>query len=213
MRSELHRRGTQHPKRHYGRATTCRFDAAGRIARDDDRVVVVELVELLDARHRRDLLERHAARFGFHRRRDGRRRGERVRRNLHHAAAVVRRQQEFLAALAVDDHVEHAVAGAELGDRHAAHLLPWLQVADRELHERRAGVPGKQILLAVERVGHERVDGRARLHRPVVAVVDLDARAAHRCSRTDTESHAASTRTLHWTGRPPRDGHPQTPCR
>ena len=114
---------------------------------------------------RRDLLERHAARFGFHRRRDRRGGGERVRRNLHHAAAVVRRQQEFLAALPVHDHVEHAVARAELGDRRAAHLLARLQVADRELHERRAGVAGEQVLLVVERVRHERVDGRARLDR------------------------------------------------
>ena len=108
---------------------------------------------------------------------DRRRRGEGIGRNLHHPAAVIRRQQKFLTALAIDDHVEHAVARAELGNRDAAHFLSRLQVADRKLHERRAGVAGKQMLLAVERVRHERVDGRPRLHGLVVAMVNLDARA------------------------------------
>ena len=177
-RSEYNRRGTQHPKRHYGRATTCRSIPPAALR--------ATTIELLSSSLSSCWMPVIVVTFSNGTppvsvstgARNRRRRGEGVRRNLHHAAAVVRRQQEFLAALAVDDHVEHAIACAELGDRHAAHFLPWLQVADRELHERRAGVAGEQVLLSVERVGHERVDGRPRLHRPMVAVVNLDARAA-----------------------------------
>ena len=43
---------------------------------------------------------------------------------------------------------------------------PGLEVGDRELDERRAGVAGDQILLVVDRVRHERVHRRTRLELP-----------------------------------------------
>ena len=121
---------------------------------------------------------------------DGHSLSERLRRHLHHAALVVRQQDVILAVLLVDDHVDWAVAVSELGDCRPLYLVARFQRRDRELDERRAQVAGDDRRFAVDLIRHECEHGRERLHLPVGAVVDLDARAlVHRPERIRDHPH------------------------
>ena len=94
--------------------------------------------------------------------------------DLHHAAAAVGQQEVVLAVLLVDDHVERAVAVAQLGDGRPLDVGARLQLGDGDLHQRRAGVGRQQVGLVADLVGHERPDRRLGLEPAVGAVVDLD---------------------------------------
>ncbi len=85
--------------------------------RKHNRIVRVEQIELFDPLHRRHGLERHAARFGFDSGGDLLSFVEPRGWNLHHATAVVRHEEVFVAVLAVHDHVERPVAIPEFGNR------------------------------------------------------------------------------------------------
>src|SRR5207302_904500 len=67
--------------------------------------------------------------------------------DLHDAAAAVGHQELGLAVLLIDDHIERPIAIAEFSDGLSLDLGAGFQVADGELHERRAGVGGQQMLL------------------------------------------------------------------
>ena len=99
-----------------------------------------------------DAIRSNAPAVPRHARRDRLRGRERRGRNLHDAVARVRHEQEVLAVLLVDHHVDRLVARAELGHRRAEHFFARLQRRDRELHERRAGVAGDDVWLVGDRV-------------------------------------------------------------
>ena len=141
--------------------------------------------------------------------------GERRRRDLHHAAAGVRHQQVVLAAAAVDDHVDRAIAAAELGDRGAAHLGARRrgQAGHRERDQRRAEIAGDDLLRPADRC-------TARTRRPASASPPrrgCRGRSRRWCrdrpARTDTSPRAASRRTPRSTGRPRSAGRCRRPCR
>ena len=98
-------------------------------------------------------------------------------RDLHDAAAAVGHQQVILAVLLIDDHVERAVAVAQLGDRRALDVGTGLEVGNGQLDQRRAGVGRQQVRLVLDVVGDERPNRRLGLEPAVRAVVDLDGRA------------------------------------
>src|SRR5438309_610557 len=101
---------------------------AGLGSDQDQRVVLVEAVELLDAFERRDrfiLLAGLVADV----------RGDRVHlvdalgRDFHHAARAVGHQNVFLPVLLINDHVQRAVAVAELRNGRPLDLFARLQLA------------------------------------------------------------------------------------
>ena len=141
---------------------------------------VVDLREVLHVRERRDLVVRRAGHIDDRRRVDRLVGAERIGVKLHDAERRVGDQDVLVAVLLVRHHVERLVAGAEIGDRDALHLRARLEVAHRDLHERRAGVGGQHVLLAAERVRHERPHGRLRFVAAVRRVPDLQLRALGR---------------------------------
>ena len=57
--------------------------------------------------------------------------------------AVFGHQDEVLAVLFVDDHVQRLIAVAQLGDRRAADFLAGIEVSERNPDQRRAGETGE----------------------------------------------------------------------
>ena len=66
---------------------------------------------------------------------------------LHHAAAAIGDQDVVVAVLLVGNHIQRLIAHAEVGDLRALHFGAGLQLAHRDLHQRRAGVSRQDVLL------------------------------------------------------------------
>ena len=79
---------------------------------------------------------------------------------LHDAAVGVGHQDVVVTVLLIADHVERAVACAELGDRRALDLRAGFQIADRDLHDRGAGVGRQHVILIVDGKRQEGAHGR-----------------------------------------------------
>ena len=100
--------------------------------------------------------------------------------DLHHTASAVGHQQEILAVLRVDDHVERLVAVAQFRDGRAASFFTWLEAAHRKFYERRASEARQQARFAVDVDRQERADDGVVFQTTVSTVINLDARASVR---------------------------------
>jgi hypothetical protein len=96
---------------------------------------------------------------------------------LHDAEAGVGDQDILMAILLVGDHVNRLVAGAQVGDLSTFHLRARLQFADRDLHQRSAGVCSEHILLAGDIVRNKGADRSLRFITAMRRVPDLERRA------------------------------------
>ena len=90
-------------------------------------------------------------------------------------------------------------------------LAPAVEVGQREVHDRRAGVAGEDARAAV--VGHERADRRRGLPLAVRDVEDLQAAAGRPRRGTGTGCGAASRRTPRSTARRRAAPRRRRPCR
>src|SRR5262249_22102386 len=89
--------------------------SVGTVLHEQHRMVIVELVELLDAFEVVDRSVPKALPVGNASHNSGSR-ASAFGRDLHDTATAVGRQQEILAVLLIDDHVKRTVVIAELGD-------------------------------------------------------------------------------------------------
>src|SRR5437016_4177108 len=101
-----------------------------------------------------------------------------------------------MAILPINGHVERTIAAAEIRDRDALRLRSWLQRRYGNLHKRRAGVGGENVLrlLALER--DERSHRRIRFPAAMRAMINLNARSFGTLGREWKGNHAQVRREL-----------------
>src|SRR5579862_6419013 len=85
-----------------------------------------------------------------------------------------------MTVLAISKHVDRSVSKAQFGDGGAFNLVPGLQLAYRNLHERRAGVGCQDELLIADGIRHECSNRRIGFVALVGAVEDFDVGALGR---------------------------------
>ena len=83
--------------------------------------------------------------------------------DLHHAATAVGHQNVILAVLLIDNHINRTIAVAEFGDGLAFDLRAGFQLADGEIHERRASVSSQHMLFFADLERRESPHRGARL--------------------------------------------------